>query len=68
VPHRGIRGLQYDDRLHTLKLPSMDYRRKRGDMIKTFKYIKGLNKCDIETLFPSNPEYRTSLEDITAKS
>ena len=32
----------YSDRLKTLKLPTLTYRRYRGDMIELFKIIKGI--------------------------
>ena len=33
----GLRSLKYEDRLKKLKLPSLVYRRKRGDMIECYK-------------------------------
>jgi len=33
--------LSYDDRLHHLKLPTLNYRRIRGDMIILYKIIAG---------------------------
>ena len=30
----GLSDLSYEDRLHRLKLPSLSYRRSRGDMIE----------------------------------
>jgi len=33
----------YSDRLKALKLPTLKYRRYRGDMIKLFKIIKGID-------------------------
>ena len=38
----GIRDLPYRERLQQLKLPSLVYRRKRGDMIQTYKILHGL--------------------------
>ena len=32
----------YEERLKELKLPSMEYRRKRGDMIQCYKIMNGL--------------------------
>ena len=34
-----IRHLPYDQRLKILKLPSLMYRRRRGDMLQTFKIV-----------------------------
>ena len=44
VQHRAtklipkVKTLSYEDRLRALKLPSMYYRRERGDMIECYKY------------------------------
>lgn len=46
-----IQGLDYEDRLRYLKLPSMKYRRQRGDMIQTYKIMKGIDRLDPESLF-----------------
>ena len=35
----GISTMTYPDRLQTLRLPSLVYRRARGDMIETYKYL-----------------------------
>ena len=39
---QGMGNLEYEDRLAVLKLPSLEYRRARGDMIETFKILRGL--------------------------
>ena len=36
----------HEDRLRALKLPSMHYRRERGDMIECYKYIHKLYDSD----------------------
>ena len=41
-----IKHLSYTDRLRALKLPSLFYRRARGDMIETYKYVHGLYNVD----------------------
>ena len=38
----GLSNLSYEDRLRKLKLPSLRYRRMRGDMIEVFKIISGI--------------------------
>ena len=38
----GMKGLSYEERLKKMKLPSMAYRRIRGDMIETYKFIHGI--------------------------
>jgi hypothetical protein len=37
----GMKDLEYDQRLKSLKLPCLLYRRIRGDMIETFKLLTG---------------------------
>ena len=38
----GLRSMTYTESLKTLKLPTMTYRRLRGDMITVYKIMKGL--------------------------
>ena len=38
-------------RLKKLKLPSLAHRRRRGDMIQTFKIIKGIEDITFERFF-----------------
>ena len=37
---KGIHNLSYENRLKKLKLPSLEYRQPRGDMIEVFKIIR----------------------------
>ena len=37
-----MRDLSYPDRLKKLKMPTLRYRRMRGDMIETFKILSGI--------------------------
>ena len=41
----GLGNMSYTDRLHHLKLPSLTHRRRRGDMIYTYKILTG--KMDV---------------------
>jgi len=34
----GLKNLEYERRLERMKIPSMTYRRMRGDMIECYKY------------------------------
>ena len=36
-----MKELEYDMNLKTLKLPSLEYRRRRGDMIEVYKILNG---------------------------
>jgi hypothetical protein len=37
----GMNNLSYEERLKIFKLPTMQYRRDRGDMIEVYKYVHG---------------------------
>ena len=46
-----LKDKPYEDRLIVLDLPSMTYRRKRGDMILMYKLINGLVRLDFNIFF-----------------
>ena len=48
---QGLRNLHYKDRLKRLNLHSLERRRARGDMIEVFKWVKGINKENIDQFF-----------------
>ena len=56
VQHRAtklvpaLKDLEYPDRLKQLDLPSMAYRRCRGDMIEVYKYLHGQYNVDVSFL------------------
>ena len=43
----GFKNLPYPERLKQLELPTMAYRRHRGDMIEVFKIQKGYYDEDV---------------------
>ena len=45
-----LKDMQYEDRLKELKLPSLYYRRARGDMIEVYKYLTSIYKVPSTTL------------------
>ena len=47
----GVRDLEYKHRLKSLGLPSLKFRRLQGDLIETFKIIKGFDKINSEKFF-----------------
>ena len=47
----NIKDLSYKERLRQLNLPSLQHRRKRGDMIQTYKVITGKVNLDKHSLF-----------------
>ncbi len=42
----GLCDLPYEERLRKLNLPSLSYRRMRGDMVEVYKYCHGLYQVD----------------------
>uniref|UniRef100_A0A4W3H6T9 NID domain-containing protein n=1 Tax=Callorhinchus milii TaxID=7868 RepID=A0A4W3H6T9_CALMI len=55
----GMKGLSYEDRLTNLGLYSLEYRRIRGDLIETYKIIKGYDTVDSRRWFPLVGEAKT---------
>jgi len=47
----SIRDLPYRERLQQLKLPSLGYKRNRGDMIQMYKILYGLEDIPDDNLF-----------------
>ena len=46
-----LQGLSYEEILRELNLPTLDYRRKRGDLIHLFKMIHGYHEIDSKKFF-----------------
>ena len=65
VQHRStklikeISKLPYEDRLKTLHLPSLYVRRFRGDLIETYKILKGFTNITVDILFKRSTDGRT---------
>ena len=55
----AIKDLHYEERLKGLKLPSLVYRRRRGDMIIMYKIMNNLVRIDRMQLF-SPPKILTT--------
>ena len=51
---RGLGGMSYRERLVSLNMFSLHYRRVRGDLIELFKIYKGIDKLDFYKLFKIN--------------
>lgn len=54
----GFANLEYPDRLKQLNLPTLAFRRKRGDMIEIYKHFHTYDKSTISPTF--HPRERTS--------
>ena len=66
----GLSSLTYEERLRKLKLPSLQHRRRRGDIIMTYKIITGkvnMKKEEVFT-FASNQTNRKSHQYKLAKT
>lgn len=50
----GMSGLSYDERLRELMLPSLRFRRIRGDLLEMFKMYKGWSGLRFEDFFELN--------------
>jgi hypothetical protein len=58
-----IKFMNYESRLANLGLPTLEWRRQRGDLIQQFKFVKGINRVnwfygnvsgvDVESVRPS---------------
>ena len=47
----SLKQLSYTDRLKKLKMPTLKYRRLRGDIIETFKIINGIYDKEVTEIF-----------------
>ena len=52
-----LRNLTYTDRLTTLNLYSLAYRRKRGDLIQVYRILNGLDNIDATNFFVFADKY-----------
>jgi len=51
----SLQNLPYESRLRQMELPSLVYRRYRGDMIEVFKYLRGTYSVRTNELLPRAP-------------
>ena len=51
---KGLKDLPYEQRLRTLGLPTLIYRRKRADMIEVYKILNGFTNINKDTFFDYN--------------
>ena len=54
-----MKDMEDADRLKALKLPSLVYRRLKGDLIETFKFKNQMYAVNSDTLLPLEKESRT---------
>ena len=48
----GLEGRFYGEWLRELGFFSLEWRRMRGDLIEVYKMMRGLNRVDVQRLFP----------------
>ena len=61
----GLAKYEYSERLKILKLPTLTYRRARGDMITTFKIIHGGFDDSIKSMLPlSDNDLRSNEKNL----
>ena len=56
---KDYKSLPYKERLRNLKLPTLKYRRARGDMIQVYKILHGINDSLLSPLLMLNLDSRT---------
>ena len=56
---KGMENKAYSDRLEELKLPSLEYRRKRADVIQTYNIMNNIYRIDGKKFFKPYKEVRT---------
>ena len=56
---KGMENKAYSERLEELKLPSLEYRRKRADVIQTYKIMNNIDRIDRKKFFKPCKEVRT---------
>ena len=55
----GMENKAYSERLEELKLPSLEYRRKRADVMQTYKIMNNIDRIDEKEFFKPCKEVRT---------
>ena len=55
----GLGNMSYEERLKRTGLTTLEERRKRGDLIETFKMVKGLNDVDHTKFFQISVHNKT---------
>ena len=58
----GMKSLSYEERLKY-----SEFRRIRGDLIKTYRILRGLDRVDVERMFPLVGKTRTRGHNLRLK-
>ena len=54
-----IKGLTYEERLNSLGLYSLEFKRMRGDLIEVYNILKRDDKVNVDQMFPLMGKSRT---------
>ena len=63
----GMKSLSYEERLRTLGLYSLEFRTIRGDLIETYRIVRGLARVDMKRMFPLIGKTRTRGHNLRPK-
>ena len=63
----GMKSLSYEEWLRTLGLSLLEFRRMRGDLIATYRILPGLDRVDVERIFPVVGKTRTRGHNLRLK-
>ena len=55
----GMKNIPYEERLERLKLPTLAYRRTRGDMIEVYKLLQGKYDSDVSNIVKLHKDSNT---------
>ena len=53
-----LKDLPYEERLKSLNITTLAYRRERSDMLQVFRIVKQIDKIPFDTFFTLNPRNR----------
>jgi len=62
----GLRGRTYEEKLAELGMRTLENRRKRLDLVQTFKIIKGIDKVESTLMFTTVGDQNSRLTRNTA--
>eukprot|EP00061_Rhincodon_typus_P013706 g40242.t1 len=63
----GMNGLSYEQRLRTLGLNLLEFRRMRGDVIETYRILRGLRRLDVKKILSAIGEVMIRRHSLRVK-
>ena len=51
-----LKGLSYEERLRKLCIPTLEYRRRRADLIQVYRLFSGIDRMDANVFFSLHNE------------